>query len=436
LVDIDEMLADGLLTKNGNVYTMTKDVSHPYIRFSGWCTFKNPLPAGTYTIGADLVEDKTLASASYWLEADIRLVDGTQVSAGLIKNSTSGKFTAKNEIEKIRFYLTSSNEDKAYYSFKNFMFCAGDTLKPYQPYFTDLKHAKIDSIVSTGRNLLDMSKLVGGALVDNGDGTYTMTKNGGNRFSKTWTLDTPIYIGENMNAFMETINSNLSQGLKFSVNFANGKSNTVTFNVGTFGAHGVIKNISLYLESSETNGASITFKNPCLTRSSTVSAMGYTPFIQETYQIPETLELGQWDSFNPQTGEVVRQTETIILDGSKAWITNGEDGTVTGWYSKPEHWYVYAQYIDNAFISSKFLIGWMAGYNFAKVFPAGTTLDEVQAYYNGIVVAGKLAIPTIEKLENAPKSYKVHNHGSETAVNENEEYGAVATITNEYIVVL
>ena len=53
-----------------------------------------------------------------------------------------------------------------------------------------------------------------------------------------------------------------------------------------------------------------------------------------------------------------------------------------------------------------------------------------------LIVEYKLATPTVEKLEYAPKSYTAYNQGNEAIVNENGEFGAIPTITNEYIVVL
>ena len=71
-----------------------------------------------------------------------------------------------------------------------------------------------------------------------------------------------------------------------------------------------------------------------------------------------------------------------------------------------------------------------------------STLDEWKAYLADLYAKGtpltveyQLATPTVEKF-NAPKSYTAYNQGDETAVLENEEFGAIPTITNEYIVVL
>ena len=164
------------------------------------------------------------------------------------------------------------------------------------------------------------------------------------------------------------------------------------------------------------------------------TAQPFEPYTEEEYGNGNTYELAEYDYINPQTGEIVRQTETITFDGSKAWITGGENGgTVSGWYSKPTKWFAYNEY-NNDIISTKPLDGNKALYNFHKSFPNGTTLEEVQAYYDGIVVAGKLKTPTVETLD-LPKEYTAHNGGSETIIQgetDNSADGAIATLTNEY----
>lgn len=112
----------------------------------------------------------------------------------------------------------------------------------------------------------------------------------------------------------------------------------------------------------------------------------YSPFIEAFYNLPQTLELCKWDSFNSQTGEVLRQT----------------------------------------------------GYATSET---GFTEEEI-AGYDGVIVSSdklsleyKLANPTIEKIYGVPKSYLVWDKGTETVIQgdvDNSEFGAMPTITNEY----
>ena len=387
LVDIDKMLRSNpydLFTKNDDVYTLTK-VSNSY-RFSTTLTFSTPLKAGVYSYGAEYIE--FTGTINIWLQAQVNFVDGTSTTIGLSKGASSSSMTFAKDIKSIAFYSDMNNPDGSIISFKNFMFCEGETLKPYTPYFTELKHAYIDKIVSTGHNLFDISKLVGGALTDNGDGTYTMTKNGNSRFSANWYLDTPFYL-DLMSGSVDIISDTTTSGygLILDLTTIDGDHPSMSFNGRQYSASGrKVTKMTLCLYHNEPDGVSITFKNLFMTRNKADLSLGYNPFVQETYQLPETLELGKWDSFNPQTGEIVRGTGTAT---SETGFTEEE----------------------------------IATYDMAIVSTDGKTIEY------------KLATPTVEKLENAPKTYTAYYQGNEAVVQgetDNSAYGAMPTIKNEY----
>lgn len=364
---------DGVITVNGTATA----ISNRYLMDS--TTTTKLTKAGTYTISM------INGSSSYYLEIEARDIATLTWLWGKPVYGGSYTFTL-NEGEyfvvQIRVAAgVTANNQKIYV-----MLNEGSTALPYQPYFTDLKHAKIDSIVSTGRNLLDISKLVGSALADNGDGTYTMTKNGYTRFSKTWIPEKPLYLGD-FYPHMEVLSKTIKVDY-ITVRGVYEDGRKTTFSLKDFNSAGKwtrndpIVRFELYLNGDEENGAYITFKNPAFSRDKS-----YTPFIQETYQLPETLELGEWDTFNPQTGEITRGTGMAT---SETGFTEEE----------------------------------IANYESAIVSIDGETLEY------------KLATPTVEKLENAPKSYTAYNQGNEAAVNENEEFGAIPTITNNYFKVV
>ena len=71
----------------------------------------------------------------------------------------------------------------------------GSVALPYEQYFDGLRDTAVSELVSEGANLLDMSQALNEQLVDNGDGTYTMTHNGGNyRFANNINIDIPLNI--------------------------------------------------------------------------------------------------------------------------------------------------------------------------------------------------------------------------------------------------
>lgn len=431
----------GVITANGT----STGISQKYLIEKN----SNFNKAGTYTIS--ILGGST---STYYLEIEAKDSATTKWLWGKPVGTAPVTFTLnEGEYFVVQVRVASGvalNNQKIYV-----MLNVGSTALPYQPYFTDLKHSKINSIVSTGRNLLDISKFVGGVLVDNGDGTYTISKNGNARWSGVWTLDTPILL-ENVFSNLELVEkTTTTDKLAIIATLTNGVQKFFGLAAGGGGRYGImgeVKSFQIYLNATEPDGAYFKFKNPYITRKDNY----YTPFVQETYQLPETLELPEFDSFNPQMGELIKQTEVLVLDGTEEWKSQGENDVVLNLYfslqKQGSQSYIiptYGRYDENAGQNNKSL------QNVAKLNATGINLlFDVSAekfkdingwkkyleeqYENGtpIKVAYKLDTPTVETIENAPKSYTAYNQGNETAVLENEEFGAIPTITNEYIVVL
>ena len=168
----------------------------------------------------------------------------------------------------------------------------------------------------------------------------------------------------------------------------------------------------------------------------------------------QTIELGEWDSFNPQTGELIRQTRRLRIDE----ITSGWS-TLNGGYGNEYSLYIAdipldddaKQAVCNFYPSKTRNTIWYstsAGVAASQGYlrfkdPNFTSMDEFRAYAKSLADAGTPMIvdikvnPTIEKIENAPKQYKSLKHGSETVIQgdtDNSIYGAMPTVTNEYFV--
>ena len=336
------------------------------------------------------------------------------------------------------------------------MFNAGSTALPYQPYFTDLKHAKIDSIVSTGRNLWNSND--SGIAKTGFAGLKEIEKN-------DWAIMWAIPVPKNTPITFSI--KKLGTGSKMVyVAFAN------DIKIGT--PVQIDNNLTGYYDNWDkrtTNSGDNKYLLLCtepvnLPKDMMINigdtALPYTPFIQETYQLPETLELGEWDSFNPQTSEIVRGTKRLVLTGEENWRASDTDNSYSGGSLYRNTISIYnALSVDNAAdiqaISNLYNGGSANNTWYLKtcVAASGDRLDiydpefatndislwkqhlrDLYAAGTPLIVEYKLATPTVETLENAPKSYTAYNQGNETAVLENEEYGAIPTITNEYIVVL
>jgi hypothetical protein len=238
----------------------------------------------------------------------------------------------------------------------------------WTPPFSNLKRAFIKSIKSTGRNLFDKSKAKDGYEIVTG-------ATGEEGVAAEWFVTDLIPVIPNTR-YTITGKANGDVTTQYDVN----KKPLGSSGGGTYG-------FTTY------SNAAFVKLNGKLTQKDTfqleigATASEYTPYTEEIYQLPETLELGEWDSFNPQTGELIKQTGCATSD------TGFTEEEIAGY--------------DGAIVSS----------------------DKRSLEY-------KLETPTIEKIENAPKQYKAWNNGSETIIQgetDNSKYGAMPTITNEYI---
>ena len=360
---------DGSITANG---TSTGRAECLFIPFSDFT-----LPLGTYTASGNV---KNIPYSIGELQFAIGFADGTSNKGIYLSGTIPTKtFEITGKVNQIfATFIIREGQTVDNITFKP-MLNAGSTALPYQPYFTDLKHAKIDSIVSTGRNLWN----------SNDSGIAGRTFIGANEI-----VENNIYI---LWAIPVPKNTPITFSIKelgtakeyVYIAFAN------DIEVGTPVYKTALTAYYANWDKRTTNSGDNKYLLLC-TRAENVpkdmminigdTALPYEPYIQETYQLPETLELPKFDRFNPQTGEITRGT--------------GYATSETG-FTEEE----------------------IATYDSAIVSLDGKTLE------------CKLATPTVEKF-NAPKSYPAYNQGNETAVLENEEFGAIPTITNEYIVVL
>ena len=451
LLDISKFVG-GALTDNGDgTYTITKNGRY---RFSKVWTFDTPIKLGMVKPSFTVVSTNGLEGETTDIACRFFRADGSARAFTLKLNGEGNAVDfLGDEYISAEMYMFVEATDGTYITFKNLMLNEGETAKPYQPYFTGLKHAYINSIKSTGRNLIpypykETTKTMNGiTFTDNGDGSITV--NG------TATGSAYLFLAASskikLSAGKYTI-SGYKTGVIINANKNGvwwGQNGTLTAEEGD-----VFGNLSVYIENGRTiNNVTV---YPMFNRGET--ALPYEPYTEDTYQLPQTLELPKWDRFNPQTGEITRQTHRYVFDGSYALFN------LNGSYTEG---YRFDAGIGNAppafgdgstatldVVCSHFPTAkgtnrngvWVVGAVSLQIRIITTefsTAEELNAYLKAqyeagtpVIVEYKLATPTVEKLENAPKSYTAYNQGDETAVLKNEEFGAIPTITNEYIVVL
>ena len=250
-----------------------------------------------------------------------------------------------------------------------------------------LKHAFINAIKSTGRNLIpstytEMPEISNGvAFTKNADGSIRVK--GLCTGSSFVPLATGLMLVPNSQYTLSGYQGDADGDSRLHIDwFGVASYNDWGYSV-TFNAPNTEKTATIYFHIAQGITYDITLY-PMLNHGPT--ELPYEPYTEETYQLPETLELPEWDNIKPQTGEITRGTETITSE--------------TG-FTKEE----------------------IANYDSAIVSTDGKTL------------AYKLATPTTRKIVNTQKTYTVHAHGNETVVQgetDNIKFGAMATISNEY----
>ena len=167
---------------------------------------------------------------------------------------------------------------------------------------------------------------------------------------------------------------------------------------------------------------------------------------EEIYQLPETVELKEWESIYPQRNERVNSTRIITFDGTENWSVGVNGGVYTTITDIEPNSYAISnllEYSDEGYNIGTLQV-WQAGPTLWSImFYTGMTevawkayLAELNANGNPLIVAYKTNNPTVSEI-TAPKYYIAENKGTETVIQgttDNSSVGANPTITNQYYV--
>lgn len=337
-----------------------------------------------------------------------------------------------------------------------------------------LKHAYIKSIKSTGRNIINPASYDFASanwhgltlIADKSTGDITISGElTDTNFHKLLIKNVKLANGKTYT--LQALNANdVGKGFNITGNLTNTSKNStygsyadegsgITFTVPNDGDN---YHINLFIVIASNFVAGTYTVKPMLYYGT--EKKEFEPYTEELYEIPQTLELGEWDSFNPQTGELIIQTKRQIFTGDEKWIRGGTDKS--GYYrfytstndkpfsNNPDGYNA----VSNLYNSSTYACTYyrkdktVEANNSWQIFLydsnfAQKTEDEWVAYVKSLNEAGtpltvdyKLATPTITKIENTPKAYMAWNKGTETVIQgdiDNSKYEAIPTITNEYI---
>lgn len=410
---------DGSITVNG---TATESASF-YLKMRG------SFPVGTYTISGK--KDGIIINARK---------NGTSWIEEASWSSPTGQFNEGDVFDFSSIYVpkgTVANNVRIYP-----MFNEGETALPYQPYFTGLKHAYINAIKSTGKNLFNKETATKGQALN--------VDTGGWYNSAERLISDYIQVSENSKYYINWV------GIRWGCCYDSNKQYL-----------GEIVRTKNYILTPLPNTAYIRI-TANLDELNTImlnqgeTELPFEPYKEDIWQLPETLELGEWDELNPPTGEVTRATERIVFDGTEAWFSGLSNksgvyrkailGLILGTNSVPAvvsnvistHYETLSG--DDTYLLNKGIS--MHGGDMYIYDPDFDTSDislwkahlaELYANGNPLTVAYEKVEPTVEKIEGCPLAYTALKGGTETVIQgeeNNSQFKAIPTIETGHTVIM
>lgn len=319
----------------------------------------------------------------------------------------------------------------------------------------NLKHAYFEKIISTGKNLFDISKIPThyykhpsnnqySYITNNGDGTLTMESVG-------YTIPMGVTLRE--------VCPSLKVGDKVvGQAIVDGKpENFITFS-GVWLYNHMSTEITEEMLNSEikintmwNGGDAVTITYSNIQIEIAEKSTEYEPCKTSEYGLPTPQELGKWDYIDPQTCELVKGTKTIVFDGTESWeqvtwsngkyhfskpyftddyhttgageicnlhpiiryLENVEAGETAGVYTA----YVYNANTDSYYTS--IVINMALSMQFTDVKAWKTHLKTLYEQGNPLTIAYELRTPK-KTAVSIEKSYTVYNGGTETLIHTGE----------------
>ena len=380
-------------------------------------------------------------------------IQDTSFSETYIDRGDGMTFTPKNT--EFYVYITISNGVTINNLVFKPMLNEGSTALSYMPYFPGLKNAFFKEIVSTGRNLFSAETAIpyNNCTYENGvvkqisadsadyytwkiqffkDSTFLTQSDV--LFSQTGTIPAlTIEKPSEANRLFLGLNGRERDTLMMIdvSNFPNGKY-TATWNV---------LNI--------TQG-SVSWNNIMLNYGS--SALPYEPYTQSVLSLPEAVELTEYDTAYPETGEIQRQSNTLTFNGTENWYVAPSSNVDYFFYTtslpgvgggviicdKLKGGDFNTAYTSGVYVSGNDMVV----YFLKSAYPNLSTTDEWKAQLaawneagNPLTVTYKTAETTTEQADFSADSYIAWKNGSETIEQgdtDNSEYGAENTVEQDY----
>lgn len=396
-------------------------------------------------IGLSVGQQYTLGAlpASSYSSDEVRIViqfynaSGGVVDSFIASANTSRTFTVpEGAVSCMIYFVTITGVTLSNYTFSP-MLNEGSTALPYMPYFSGLKNAFIKEIVSTGRNLFGLTAedFKNGEIF--GEGKRVALKLEPNT-QYTLSSNTPLY-SDNAASIWFNGPSTGTDGI-----WINQPRTTTTDENG-----------ELYITIRTTEIDTI-FEKYWLMLNYGSSALPYEPYTQSVLSLPEAVELTEYDTAYPETGEIQRQSNTLTFNGTETWNDLSDDTRYIYGINLPTPAVLapYKGVICNLFPSSDvngvYLTGIVDGTykslaaQFLKSsFPQFDSVTAWKAYLaaqsaagNPLTVTYKTAeVQSTEQADFSADSYIAWKNGSETIEQGNTDnsiYGAENTVEQDY----
>ena len=385
-------------------------------------------------------------------------IQDTSFSETYIDRGDGMTFTPKNT--EFYVYITISNGVTINNLVFKPMLNEGSTALSYMPYFPGLKNAFFKEIVSTGRNLFSAETAIpyNNCTYENGvvkqisadsadyytwkiqffkDSTFLTQSDV--LFSQTGTIPAlTIEKPSEANRLFLGLNGRERDTLMMIdvSNFPNGKY-TATWNV---------LNI--------TQG-SVSWNNIMLNYGS--SALPYEPYTQSVLSLPEAVELTEYDTAYPETGEIQRQSNTLTFNGTETWYTSiindcyayyvttkpvgfSRNGLISNKITTRAYNAISGQnegcYMSNANFNA--IVFWFLQTAYPNLSTSTAWKAQLAAWNeagNPLTVTYKTAETTTEQADLSADSYIAWKNGSETIEQgdtDNSIYGAENTVEQDY----
>ena len=345
--------------------------------------------------------------------------------------------------------------------FENYwiMLNEGSTALPYMPYFSGLKNAFFKEIVSTGRNLIQYPYAKG---TDTLNGVTFTVNNDGTIIANGTATENAIFIFHNFDF-------SLSAGTYTISGLENGGADTYCLQISrdnyTESWNLYNGNIQLNLENTSSmllqfvvyKGASVNnvVLKPMLNYGS--SALPYEPYTQSVLSLPEAVELTEYDTAYPETGEIQRQSNTLTFNGTETWYTSiindcyayyvitkpvgfSRNGLISNKITTRAHNAISGQnegcYMSNANFNA--IVFWFLQTAYPNLSTSTAWKAQLAAWNeagNPLTVTYKTVETTTEQADFSADSYIAWKNGSETIEQgdtDNSIYGAENTVEQDY----